>query len=435
MVVMIGALMTAGSEARAETMCLDFGIGEDLWDASPQPRDGDPPEDFLEERGRDEGPGSYPAQRWLARIEDDDTGDLLWGWQPLDGDGCATYPLPSGTSTLRVSFVRWAVWDAAADPNAPDTGNQIVGYDCDPTAGACQFDLETLTATAVVDGTTRITTAGVGSGPLVASDLGLWSATFAEELFADQGQNPTSDSRIYLAADTSMSGDFLPDATQTDYTFGNQPSVLLEGPDINSKFIAAHEYGHTQTIMVGAPRVGLDDLPDDYDGQDSHDWGSLEWQSVASTEGMASYYAVCVWHDVDAANPNNATSIPAAIAFITPGSADDETQNPISPVPGTDIIDMIPTVQCDVQSCPAGVANEWDWAVALSEFRRNAGSTPSFFVIFRMLREYYETGGWEPDGDTDPGLFWDEFDDEMTSHLGSGYSDWASEAASWEIDQ
>jgi hypothetical protein len=126
----------------------------------------------------------------------------------------------------------------------------------------------------------------------------------------------------------------------------------------------------------------------------------------------------------------------AAIYFVTPGSIDDATDNIISPVPGSNSSFYTPVSQCvDILTCPAGVANEWDWAVALSEFRRNTSSTPSFALIFGMLREYYETGSWEANGETNPGLFWSEFASQMMSHLGSLYTAWATEAANWEIDQ
>jgi hypothetical protein len=153
----LGLYMYSGSaQAEPHQVCLYLDIGDELWDASPRAADG---KDFREEYGRNEGPLSYPAQRWLARVRDESTGTVVFGWRPLDGSGCAAFDLPAGETELTVEWMRWASWN-----ESPDTGNQLVGYRCDAEMSSCNLDiaLETLPAN-MATGTTVVVVEPISS--------------------------------------------------------------------------------------------------------------------------------------------------------------------------------------------------------------------------------------------------------------------------------
>lgn len=101
-------LWTPVARAEPHQMCLYLDIGGDFWDASPRAADG---KDFREEYGRNEGPTSFPAQRWLARVRDEAADEIVFGWRPLDGNGCAAFELPGGETELTMEWMRWAVWN------------------------------------------------------------------------------------------------------------------------------------------------------------------------------------------------------------------------------------------------------------------------------------------------------------------------------------
>ena len=417
-------LSIAPATARAHVVCLEFGIARDLWDASG-PTNGN---EFYEEYGRDDGAGSFVAQRWIARVRDDADGRTLWGWQPLDGDGCADFDLPTGVTDLQVQWVRWAMWDADADPDAPDTGNQIVGYNCTPTE-ECLFQLLDEVIPVDTDGTTELSPDTVLlDDDVTLSDLGLWAATFSEERFASLDEQTTTESRVYIGSDP---GGILPATTQADYTFGNQPSVCLETNAANSKFTVAHEYGHLQTIVVATvqnpPRIGEADI--DYGGNE-HSFNSIERQSAASIEGMANWYAVATWHDLEERPPPglpNCVMCSASERYIQPSSATSRQPFLVSPTP-TD-------PQCDPPGgpvCGAGDANEWDYLVALSEFYQSS-SDPDLRLMFTMVSDFFINGTWVVTGST--GDFWTNFSSRMATHLGSANTDWSTAAAAWSIDQ
>lgn len=401
------------ARAQAHAVCLYLDLGAELWDASPRAADG---EDFDEEHGRNDGPTAYPAQRWLARVRDEATGTVLFGWAPLDSSGCATIELEADT-TLAFEWTRWAVWS--------DTGNQQVGYFCDPWMASCELDVNerSVPASLATGGTEIILTAF----DYEEVDVALWVTSFAEERFSAMGDQPLDDTRIYVGYDEQ---DILPGATQADRTFGNQPSVVIAGDAVHSKFAVAHELGHHQTIGAEQSSFGPDDLDYCHDPavypavphgcSSNHTMESHEWQAAALIEGIAHWYAVVTWHDVDLVECQNCQP---GVRYVAPSAPDDARsyivprQEPLCAAPGN--------------PCPPGVGNEWDWLSAFRRFRLEAA--PSFRTMLEMASAAFTTGNWplhSPDG-----AFWLAFDQAMAAYLGPHHAAWLVAADAMELDR
>lgn len=452
-VVMAVASWSPEAQAVPHRLCLYFDIGDEFWDASPRAADG---EEFDEEYGRNLGPTSYPAQRRLARIRDDSTGEVVWGWRPLGGwapfpqdpdpacncgiqppppepddAGCADFDLDDVNTTLTVEWTRWSVWGDPQDPSAPATGNQIVGYNCDDTMTVCDFEIPNVGGLpADASGETIVVIPFVPPAAR-AVDLPFWAITFAEDRFAALGEQPLDDTRIYVGYDEA---NVLPGLTQADFTFGNHPSVVIGGDSWHGKFVATHEYGHQQTMAAHHPGFGPADLNYCYDPATypttpndcapNHLLFSSEWQGAAAIEGFAHWYAASSWHDVDDEE-------------CLPGCAIRTNYISISgPTMATafDIPRASPTCPVNVEDpCPAGVGNEHNWVSALRVFRLNAVATPDFRTMFTMIETFYGTGGWVAADPSD--AFWVGFDQTMVSHLGPGYDDWLTAAETWRLDR
>ena len=158
------SIVLLSTKARAEShqVCLDFELGPQLWDASPRPHSEIPcvddndcnnngdisltawevcqpnllvcmwefsaNRDHGEDKGRWEGDRPFAASRRLARVVDDATDEILWGWAPLDDFGC-TDVFDDGVqplADLRIERIRWSV--------TPE-GTSIVGYECELNDG------------------------------------------------------------------------------------------------------------------------------------------------------------------------------------------------------------------------------------------------------------------------------------------------------------
>ncbi|MCX4243195.1 hypothetical protein [Paraliomyxa miuraensis] len=434
-------------------LCLYFDIGDHFWDASPRAADG---MEFWEEYGRNLGPTAYPAQRRLARILDESTGQVVWGWRPLGGwaplpgdsdpacscgvqppppdpgdAGCADFELEDPSTTLTVEWTRWAIWDDPQDPTAPATGNQIVGYNCDETMTVCDFEIPSVAGVnADLAGKTTVVIPFLPTFDMTPVDLPLWAITFAEDRFAALGEQPLEDTRLFVGYDAA---NVLPGYTQADRTFGNQPSVVIAGESWHSKFTAAHEYGHQQTMAAIHAAFGPSDLnycyhPTTYPSTDptcdspQHLMSSSEWQGAAAIEGMGHWYSVAAWNDVD---DEECGACAVRTHYV---QVNDATNAVASDVPRNSPV--CPTA-IDAP-CPAGVNNEHDWLSALRMFRLS-GSKPGFMMMFTMLATYYGTGTWIA---ADPSnAFWLGFDQAMTGHLGATHPDWQAAAQAWRLDR
>jgi hypothetical protein len=400
-------LISTPARAAPHQVCLYLDIGAELWDASPRHADG---RDFHEEYGRNEGPLSYPAQRWLARVSDETTGETFFGWDPLDENGCAAFEL-SGATDLTVQWMRWAVWS--------ETGNHVVAYSCPSSTQDCTAGQRTQILPA--DTTSGVTSvvAQANSLQVKSMDATMWSASFAEERLASMGEQPLTNTRVYLGRDF---GNFLHDWTQADRTFGNQPSVLIDKESWRSKFTVAHEYGHTQTMIALQPTFAKTDLNYCYDACD-HWMISYEWQAAASMEGIANWYSVSVWNDVDLVECD---ACEIDVYYVNPSGPASASEHRVPRI----------TPRCTEPGsppCPPGVGNEWDWMSAFRIFRLTAPTLPSFRTMLTMLSAAYDEGGWTPS--SPDAAFWTNFDQAMVDHLGTNYDSWRAAAAQMELDR
>lgn len=398
------ALYPATVQAQPHQVCLYLDIGAELWDASPRASDG---EDFREEYGRNEGPTSYPAQRWLARVSDETTGEAFFGWDPLDGFGCAAFDL-AGDTDLLVEWARWATWS--------ETGNQIVGYRCETAAQDCKLERYSKR----VPSGAGVTNVIIEPSTAKEVDVILWSTSFAEERFSSIGEQPLEETRLYVGYDPAH---LLPGETQADRTFGRQPSVVVSGKAWHSKFTIAHEYGHLQTMIALQP-FSPDDLDYCYPATNpcmdgGHTVRSHEWQAAAAIEGIASWYSVAAWNDVDIVECQNCQP---GVRYVSPSSHVDAS---------TYVVPHNRSI-CGTEMCPAGVGNEWDWLSAFRLFRLSPAA-PGFRSMLTMLSAAYETGGWTENGASK--AFWLNLDQAMAAHLGNGLGEWRAAAAQMELDR
>jgi hypothetical protein len=261
-------------------------------------------------------------------------------------------------------------------------------------------------------------------------DLVFWAATFAEERLASLGEQPLDDTRIYVGYDPQ---NVLPGATQADRTFGNQPSVVVDGNSYHSKFTAAHELGHQQTIVASQASFGPADLDYCYDPTvypvapmgcvPNHTLSTHEWQAAAAIEGIAHWYAVSVWNDVDLVE---CPACEAGVRYVSP-SAPDQAQ--VYAVPRETPL----CTALNEPQCPAGVGNEWDWLSAFRLFRLDAPTTPSFRTMLTMLSAFYASGNWNANLATD--AFWIGLDQTMAGHLGTDHAAWQAAAMQMEFDR
>lgn len=451
-VLAVGSTWSTEAHAVPHRLCLYFDIGDQFWDASPRAGDG---MEFWEEYGRNLGPTAYPAQRRLARIRDDSTGEVVWGWRPLGGwdafeadpdpacncgvqppppdpgnAGCADFELDDPNTTLTLHWTRWAVWGDPQDPSAPATGNQVIGYNCDATSTVCNFEIPVVGGIPADPGGQTDVVIPQNNVDIVPIDWPLWAITFAEDRFAALGEQPVENTRFYVGYDAA---NVLPGITQADRTFGNQPSVVIGGDSYHNKFTAAHEYGHQQTIAALHSSFGPSDLDYCYDPatypsppnscNSNHTLSSSEWQAAAAIEGFAHWYATSTWHDVDDVECGGCMNRTGYVVVT------DATSAVSYDIPrGTPIC---PAVLGD--PCPAGVSNEHDWVSALRTFRLDAATTPDFRTMLTMLGAYYASGGWVTADASD--AFWTAFDQLMLGHLGPSYGDWHAAAQTWRLDR
>lgn len=416
--VFVGVSLFCG-EAKAvqHEVCLYFDIGDEFWDASTPGV-----VEFREEFGRNEGSTSYPAQRWLARVTHDRSGGTVgFGWAPLDGNGCATIDVPD-LSTLTIEWMRWSHWET--------TGNQVIGYGCDAAMTTCDLAVQSQAFNPSGSGTSTVVVSPVQEN--LPQDMVQWVTSFAEERFSSKGDNTLTETRVYGTYDEA---DVLPGSTnQNDRNFGNQPGFSIVEKGFLRKWTIAHEYGHVQTSNNDLTGFGISDL--DYCGDQDypstanscqskgHAWDSYEWSGAALVEGLASWYALATWQDVDLANSGGGTP---ETGYTRSSSA---TTNDTYPVPRTGGPLCLSTNAMFALPCVAGTSNEWDWISMIQSMRLSTGASTK--TLLELIIAYYPTG-WvaaSPDNSFFMGL-----DLAMQSHLSSTeYQSFVTETQAWNVD-
>jgi hypothetical protein len=339
--------MTTATAADAEShqVCLDLALGPQLFDASPRPPSGDtcigemedtdcepsnpmmlpgvePWErcnaseecvpkipDFGEDYGRWEGERPFSAKRWLFRVRDAGSGEVMWGWEPLDDNGCTGVfdddvlqeQQEVLITDLTLEWMRWSV--------SPQ-GHSIMGYRCSLNGGSPTGDgeCEGLLAGEVVLEVGEYTSACGGGAETVdyctlytidQIDLqpiiyNLWSTTFA-----DSRINFSDPTEVYLLQEMDT-GNI--ETTSAGPWMGGHPCVRFHPNQWRSKFTAAHEYGHLAWFEIPNAQGSHPSAPGDIDYTAGmvalHDYQSGEWQAAAAVEGFANAAALAAWNDL-----------------------------------------------------------------------------------------------------------------------------------------
>lgn len=420
------------AHAAKHQVCLYLDIGGEFYDASPYSGN-----EYREEFGRNESNTSYPAQRWLAQVVDNN-GIVLYGWEPLDGDGCASIDVTDPTKPHVLQWIRWAHWE--------DTGNHVVAYDCDSAMEECQLvDLPELQSFTPGGASVSEVIVDYGANPTndarLPRDMVMWATSFAEERMNSLGETPLANVRSYVTYDEggvmTGSGVVPGEDNASQYVVGNQPGFSIQEDGYHRKFTIAHEYGHVNSIVGLSYQVEADinycydesSYPVVMTCPSTHSSESAEWSAVAAMEGVAHWYSVSVWHDIDLDPPNlgspnwptsdvNASEDGVHRHFRVPRAFDTPLCNDSN---------IIPTL-----NCPSGVSNEWDWLSLFQVLRRDSGI--SLKKTFQLLGVVHGSGNWVPDGpNTD---FFDAVDlAAQQTFSASEYQVWQAEAAQWQVDQ
>ncbi len=347
-VALVALVALPGQTPAAETrqICVTFGLGSTYADASPRRNGiwipGQPSKDAGETYGRTDQP--FPAIAMLARVRD--ASGVVWGWAPLDEHGC-TGEFETPTNSVTLEYYDWAYF-------ADDTG--VVAYDCWSGDG-CSFEQADVEVT-LETGVTHYELVHLKpTAPM------FWATVF-------------STFRLSLVHGLPLYAVLTRDETGTRRNLGGWPTANYRGTigdsrgTDHSKFTLAHEWGHIQTILATTDVLASDidygytpsmcsDDPESENYQPGctpstqHAIDSLEYQSAASVEGFANWYAMSVWND---------ESQKQAV-YIRPRSADTFLaiyyEGEYQPI-------------CAEDHCPQGVANALDWAFALWDLQARA---------------------------------------------------------------
>ena len=313
----------------------------------------------------------------LARVKNDE-GATLWGWAPLDFNGCTGEF--NGAAGALVFLERYD-WAYLAD------GAGVASYDCwsDPS---CSFEKKT-----------DVFPLGPGGETAFAPQPEPTTAMFWATTFSSFRRPLAGGAPLYSVLTTGN--------TVARRDIGNWPTANYRGamddkPGSDSrKFTLAHEWGHLQTILATtdiamgdidygySPETCSDDPSDpDYDPDCmpsmDHTIDSLEYQPAASVEGFAQWYTISTWNDESQAQA--AYVVAGSLLFFSDVLLEDQ---------------YVPL--CSEQSCPDGVANEMDWAFALWEYQaRQMDPDPTPLQVGGMLGSAHP---WP----ADPASFWDHF--------------------------
>lgn len=454
-------LMATTTTARAERhqVCLDFELGPQLFDASPRQPSGDtcvgemegtpcdpgggldpweecdgmgacvPEEpDFGEDFGRWEGDRPFVGMRWLFRVRDAASGEVVWGWAPLDDNGCTSMFEPDiDMEDVLIERMRWAV---------SPSGHSILGYECE-LADSDQMmtqgpdgECEALEQSVLVSLPVGSDSSDCGGG---GNSVDHCTLHFVEELdlepidynfwaviSADSRTNFNTPTEAYILQET----DSLNNAgTSAGLHMGQHSCVRFKHNQWRSKFIAAHEYGHLAFFDIpnkqnSHPTDYLSGTPDiDYGPGGQHTNTSPEWNAAAAVEGFADAAALAAWNDmsedddvflVDVYQSGSGGASPALILY--------STATPVG---------------CSSPGCTAGQSTERNWGMAVREFLRPPAPLAPLSTVAGMLTEVHGSM-WHPNGMNND--FGDEFDGVMSSWLnGALYGEWADLADNYNL--
>lgn len=447
-------------------VCLDFELGDELYDASRANGSGQSPCDDETERcpanelcistmfdetctpekgethGRDEGDWPFPAMGTLARVVDEeafvsgDPGSVLWGWSMLDIEGCTEVFTADFVTSFQLQYFLWS-----ENPTEPDPAdrNFVLAYGCSgmPSLSSCTQDIQVIESITPNGGGDTRATRVLSNTETLAQERAhypYWGSTFAESRWGQPEFLPLTDrGDVYVVVDTDAV--HVP-GSQANWMFGGQPTAWAKGNGWHYKFTTAHEYAHALVQQLG---LNMQAAHIDYsrDGT-GHSLSSVEWAAAAAVEGFADFYSLAVWHDLEGAGQRR---------YLTPG---DELVLQSIFVPRL-------TPICGPSSCDPGTANEADWMGALVDFYRD-GSSPTFGHILGMNAAAHDaaciglaemdctTGptctwsthasnmcvGWPVNGTT--ASYWNQFDAGMQGYLTTAeYAAWELIAADHEI--
>ena len=404
----LGSLVAVAmaSEARAHQVCVDLPLG--LADASPTAFT---PSDLGEHHGRADaysGDRPFRAQHWLVRViaesatDPSDVGTILWGYEPLDTNGCTGEFDPLSATEFRVAYAPWAYWASS--------GNSVVALDCNAMPN-CSFEADTDTIVQVGGGSeTALTLPDPAGATDRLHEYVLWSISFAEN-----HRSYFSDTSVYVSYDDSQ---VVVPGTGANRRVGGQPAVLAKGGAHEWKFIMGHEFGHVVSILVPIPNLVGTEIDCSYD-QPDHKFSYPEYQSCAAPEGMAHLYTLSTWYDIELTSG----SIDYAIGNYTP---------PISQVGGATFCNG------GGGACPPGFAIERDWASALVNLYRHPDGPSLETILYDASAMQHgmldAAHPWTSVVATSD--WWDDFDMAMSSYLSPAeYAAWTQVYPAWEIDQ
>ncbi|WP_052559437.1 hypothetical protein [Enhygromyxa salina] len=344
--------------------------------------------DLREDFGRLDEPGSLRFPRLLTSVTLD--GDRIWGWAPLDDEGCSTeFDAPVG-ATLEVESYFWSYFS--------ETSVSVVSLDCAGSEIDCHSK-----------GSVKPVPVPPGGGDLQVEYATRQSYIHFAAAFAER-RVPTAHNETYCTR-TSVGAN-----TISNRFAGGWPTSNIGHSVFASKFSVTHEYGHLKTLVHSVPSFSNAQADYCYGGPNdcTLTWSaeSTEWQSAAAIEGFADFFAMLVWNDVSAAPRDGvkAWSVSGSQWQCRYHPDTNELGEPTLPddciLDGSDLTTIADSwhhqANCEPDMCPSGVATASDWAFALWDMRVLT-SVPSATLLGLLSLSY----PWKVNGTSS--TYFDEF--------------------------
>jgi hypothetical protein len=355
-----------------------------LWGYSPRP-DG---RDLLEDYGRLDEPGSLAIPGMLTSVELG--GNRIWGWAPLDDQGCTTqFDAPVGAE-VDVEFHFWSY--------NPGTNVSVVSL-------TCSGDLDCTSGGVIRP---EIVPPGGGTIPISLGNSRQSYVHFAAA--TAEWRVPTAQNVAYY---TRTGIDLW---TISNRVAGGHPTSSIGGDSFRNKFTVAHEYGHLKTLIQRVP--SFSNANADYCQGDPNNcsltWtsDSAESQSAAAIEGFADFFSMLVWNDVDGVPRDGVKAWDVYQSNWRCRYRPDPSEQGVPPLPdecipqgsnATTIADSWHhQVNCEPMDCPSGVATAVDWAFALWDMRVMTSVSDVQLVQLLGLSFPWPVNGYNS-------LYWDQF--------------------------